>query len=350
MPFSADQGAFLGFVVEAIIYGMYTVLFALALTVLLGRPNGKPINAALTIATCLLFACCTAHFGLNFSNKYKGLILEPGVVSISNETTELFADDVLFSITDFLGQCILIYRCWRLWGERYSVVALPVVLALASVACAMAGLGILFETAPTAPFAPASVAPLGTTAFALSLCLNFLVTLLIVGRIWHISQQTRILQSYTTRNRTRVAMGVLIESGMLFLAVQLVFVVLFAIGHPAQNVVVPAALQIYGIAPTLLIVRVRMGSSYDPEARESIGTIDLSRTPHGAVPIRRNVRPGLMELLSISSEENTSRKGSSAFSSVRFNNDIQNPYDHHRDRSRESSQINIELGPVAMAF
>jgi hypothetical protein len=38
---------------------------------------------------------------------------------------------------------------------------------------------------------------------------------------------------------------VIIESGLLFLATQFVFVILFAIAHPAQALVEPLAVQIY---------------------------------------------------------------------------------------------------------
>jgi hypothetical protein len=76
-----------------------------------------------------------------------------------------------------------------------------------------------------------------------------------------------------------------VESGLLFLMAQFIFVVLFAIGHPAQAILEPVATQIYvcdsnhtlpiglltrpflfnvqGISPTLIIVRVGMGSSYE---------------------------------------------------------------------------------------
>jgi hypothetical protein len=40
-------------------------------------------------------------------------------------------------------------------------------------------------------------------------------------------------------------MGIVIESGVLYLAVQIVLVTLFAIGHPAQGIVAVIAVQIY---------------------------------------------------------------------------------------------------------
>lgn len=39
--------------------------------------------------------------------------------------------------------------------------------------------------------------------------------------------------------------SLMVESGMLYLTVQLVFVVLFALNHPAQPIMVSIAVQIY---------------------------------------------------------------------------------------------------------
>lgn len=108
----------------------------------------------------------------------------------------------------------------------------------------MAGLGLVALTDPTAVFAPKAIAPLGTSSFALSLCLNIIVTAMIIGRIWWVARGIETVRS-TTREYVHTVTAMLIESGALFLAVQLCVVVTFALGNPAQAVVVPIALQVY---------------------------------------------------------------------------------------------------------
>jgi hypothetical protein len=44
---------------------------------------------------------------------------------------------------------------------------------------------------------------------------------------------------------SRPAIDIVVDSGMVYLAVQLVFVVLFAIWHPAQGIVAVNAVQIH---------------------------------------------------------------------------------------------------------
>jgi hypothetical protein len=73
------------------------------------------------------------------------------------------------------------------------------------------------------------------------------VTTLIATRIWYLSpRKVRDMRSAQFPTATgRAAIDIVVESGMLYLAVQLVFVVLFAIRHPAQGIVGVIAVQIY---------------------------------------------------------------------------------------------------------
>jgi hypothetical protein len=95
--------------------------------------------------------------------------------------------------------------------------------------------------------APRSLVPLGLAAFSLPLGTNVVVTSLIAARIWYLSpRKAQNMGSAQFPTRTgQAAIDIVVESGMLYLAVQLVFVILFAIGHPAQGIVGVIAVQIY---------------------------------------------------------------------------------------------------------
>ncbi|KAJ6535091.1 hypothetical protein B0H19DRAFT_1184935 [Mycena capillaripes] len=259
---STDQATFLGFGLEAIFYGINLILFGISLSVLREpRPETRATRIPMLAITCLMFSLCTTHFGLNFNNVYDGLMVHPR--HISEETHLLAGADMLFSITDWCSQLILIYRCYLVWGRNVWVVILPFLMSLATVACGVGLIGLVLSINPSAPQAPAAIVPVGTAGFSLSLCLNFIVSALIVGRIWHVSRQNHRHGIAHSVSSVQGAIGIVVESGLLFLVAQFVFVVLFAIAHPAQAVLVPVATQIYGISPTLIIVRVGMGASYE---------------------------------------------------------------------------------------
>jgi hypothetical protein len=74
-----------------------------------------------------------------------------------------------------------------------------------------------------------------------------LVTTLIIARIWYLSPRKThdVLGGRFPTGTGRAAIDMVVESGMLYLVVQLIFVVLFAIGHPAQGIIAAIAVQIY---------------------------------------------------------------------------------------------------------
>ncbi|KAI1794458.1 hypothetical protein LXA43DRAFT_883760 [Ganoderma leucocontextum] len=264
---SNDLAALLGFVCEAILWGSYTVLFIASVVVLLRRfkaPRRK-LNVPIFFANCLLFASCTAHFALEFNHFYTTL-QATGVEGFADETLPLVGADTLISFCDLLGDLILLYRCWVIWGKNYWVVALPLATAAVGFGCIMGVAHLVLTMDPTAPVPPAALVPLGLAGYALPLATNFMATTLIAGRLYasaH-SAEKRVgsLMSGTMRAAQR-AVEIIVESGALYLATQLVFVVLFALGHPAQAILAVIAVQVYGIAPTLIVIRVALGMSSD---------------------------------------------------------------------------------------
>jgi hypothetical protein len=104
----------------------------------------------------------------------------------------------------------------------------------------------------TLAIAPPYLVPLGIAGFALPLITNTVVTTLIGMRIWHFSPR-KVGDMRSAQFRTgRATIEIVVESGMLYLAVQFVFVVLFAIRHPAQGIVGVIAVQIYVRVPLTL--------------------------------------------------------------------------------------------------
>ena len=130
----------------------------------------------------------------------------------------------------------------------------------------LAAMPVLF----TAP--PHSIVPLGLAGCSLPLCNNVLVTGLIVYRIWSSSSLPNSPRIITQSAPFR-AMMLVIESGALYLLIQLIYLVLFALDSPAQATVGTMAIQIYVRSPlpvlTLLavILSTRTGHRTKPHYR-----------------------------------------------------------------------------------
>ncbi|KAJ7225112.1 hypothetical protein B0H12DRAFT_1328733 [Mycena haematopus] len=257
-----DQATFLGLGLEGVAYGIHVILFGIAVSLLLRKaPKGASIRPLFTIS-CLLFCLSTVHYAINFNNVYTSTMVHPRP-HIAAETNLLVGADTIFILSDFLSQLILIYRCYLVWNKNPWVVILPIVVAFGAASCGFAVIGLVLSIDPTAPQAPADIVPFGDASFAMSLILNFFSSTLIVGRIWWLARDHDVAGISRSKGLVRQATGVIIESGLLFLATQFVFVILFAIAHPAQALVEPMAVQIYAISPLLIVVRIGMGKSYD---------------------------------------------------------------------------------------
>lgn len=263
MAVNNDMAALIGFGCEAFLYGCHTVLFIVSTYLTLSRSRGRSgFNRPIFIISGLLYFSCAAHFALEFNHFYN-VLATTGVDGFANETSVLVGADILISVTDFFGQLILIYRCWLLWSKNYWVVVLPSLTSIGGLACVGAVIHSLLSINPSSPIAPPSLVPLGLAGFVLPLCTNVFVTAFIAARIWLLSpRKVHDLRGlYFPEGTGRAAIDIVIESGAFYLVVQLVFVVLFAIHHPAQGIVGVIAVQIYGIAPALITIRVALGLS-----------------------------------------------------------------------------------------
>ncbi|KAI0277172.1 hypothetical protein BGY98DRAFT_981592 [Russula aff. rugulosa BPL654] len=147
------------------------------------------------------------------------------------------ATNILLSVTNLIGELILIYRCWLLWSRNYWVIILPSLISVASLVCNIVVAYILLSVNPNSPL----VSPSDLATYSLPLGTNVIVTSLIAARIWYLSpRKARNVGSAQFPTRTgQAAIEIVVESGMLYLAAQLGF----------------------GIAPTLILIRVSLGFS-----------------------------------------------------------------------------------------
>lgn len=166
---NSSQATFLGFALEAIAYGLfvslhwgcgnhynpllgvYAILFFACIAVLIGRtPAVNTSKTPMFAITCFMFSLCTVHFSLNFHNIYDSLVRYNTISKcgsdyhrwcIHTQTSQprhpfwlvglRFASwsqshynfggaDLVFSITDFFSQLILMSLLWVI-GCKYNL-------------------------------------------------------------------------------------------------------------------------------------------------------------------------------------------------------------------------------------
>ncbi|KAG2134583.1 uncharacterized protein EDB93DRAFT_1092686 [Suillus bovinus] len=262
MTVSIDTTQAVGLVCEALLYGVYCVLFIISVGILIKRHQVS--NRAVWVANCLLFTTSTTHFALMFNHFYTTLGNAP-FSDFGNETPALIGANLMISVVDVIGDLLLLYRCWLICGKNLYVIVLPLLTALGGFGCILPVPSLVLSIDPTSPVPPVKIVPLIIAGYALPLCTNIMVTGLIAGRLWYISR-IPIVDEHGNIAILKIAAGgrpmmFIIESDALYMVTQLIFVVLVAIRNPAEGVLSLAGTQVYGIASTLIIIRVGLGIS-----------------------------------------------------------------------------------------
>ncbi|KAJ7658053.1 hypothetical protein B0H17DRAFT_1097225 [Mycena rosella] len=242
-------------------YGMYLVLFCICMYILLHRPSSRE-NTVLLVTAIALFTFSTILIVLVLvlvTAEMEKLASIPSG-SIQN------AAYIIYAINNSIADGLLIYRCYVVWNHDWRVIVLPVMLLIASTAC---GLDVFLDATPQ---------------FAVILATNFLATGLTAGRIWWISHHSRAYLGATAQRRYAFAIALVVESGMLYSATILAFLIVISfpsLSSTLEEPLLQIVTQVMGIAPTLIIVRVGL----DVTVEDSLSTFRTTTTT--SIPLRQ---------------------------------------------------------------
>ncbi|EJF59735.1 hypothetical protein DICSQDRAFT_156087 [Dichomitus squalens LYAD-421 SS1] len=277
-PLNDDLAALIGFGSESALWGINTILFFVSIVLLRTRREASHLSRPVVLAHCALFILCTVHWALEFYH-FVTTLATTGVQGYARETSQLVAADIFISLCDLLGDYILIYRLWVIWGRNWWIILLPSLCAVAGFACIMEVVHFVVTEDPSSPAPPAETLSITIAGYALPLCTNAIATGLIIGKIWWMARPTPGVDTshFAGRSIARSAIATIVESGALYFAAQLTYVVTVAIPHPSEGIIAVMALQIYGIAPTLIIIRVMLGLTVESSL--------LSTKPNTVTPV-----------------------------------------------------------------
>ncbi|KAJ6490912.1 hypothetical protein C8R45DRAFT_991110, partial [Mycena sanguinolenta] len=165
-----------------------------------------------------------------------------------------------------VGDFVLIYRCFVVYGRRWKAIAVSFVLYLTGIAMGIKLMVVEITTSNAAITLNSSVIkPWWSAFFAITAAQNILTTSLLVWRIWRVERQNEILRASSARttshpfpvyqSRLRKAIRIVAESGLAYST--LVFVT-FVVSVCNSNTLYPvsdAALQATGITFNVIIIR-----------------------------------------------------------------------------------------------
>ncbi|KAJ7026614.1 hypothetical protein C8F04DRAFT_878532, partial [Mycena alexandri] len=184
--------------------------------------------------------------------------------------------DALYIAQCILGDSVAIYRCWILWDRDFRVIALPLILLVATIVSGAMVCQKLSMLASYSTIFDPTVWHWLVALFSLGLGQNTITTGLMAFRLWLVGRRAQAYnigssQFYST-------MILLVESAVLYFALQIAVLVVFLKKSNIQLVLLGSIPPVIGITFTVIIIRVAFRSKPRAEGStqtQTIGSLNL---------------------------------------------------------------------------
>ncbi|TFY81067.1 hypothetical protein EWM64_g2946 [Hericium alpestre] len=204
--------------------------------------------------------------------------------------------------TNILGDGLLLYRCYMVWGSRLWIVAFPIMIYLGSII--MSIFTIIESVAPGSSIFKGDTINYEIPFISLSVSLNIIVTLLISSRLLMMRRQISKLMAPDLANTYTNIIAILVESAAPFTIFGILLVIFLARSSPVEYGII----QLWGtfcvISPQLIILRVAMGEAW---SRETVSR--FSGTPVFATNISSTVNGTQSQIAKSADRSTDSEKG-----------------------------------------
>ncbi|ESK87664.1 hypothetical protein Moror_1886 [Moniliophthora roreri MCA 2997] len=291
------------------VYGLYVLLFGAAVYMMRSRQQcDERLNWSLyLLLTVILFVFSTAYVVIETVYLVRDSIIcftavktrdyEPLVDYWTHDSykTALVAFILLIPIIlNIVAEYMLIHRCYLIWSSRKRV-ALPLVVAsvLTNIIGVVSAVLITVEV-DSESLNPALYTSGRITNFVYSvtsLVVNFVLTLLTAGRIWWINRQVRAHGVHASDKLMHSVFRIIFESGLLYPIMSIITLITYNTTTLDELPFDFAPLMTLsaGIAPTLIMVRAKLGKNVE-SLQDKISDIQFTSQPHlreGTITISR---------------------------------------------------------------
>ncbi|KAF5340824.1 hypothetical protein D9758_017059 [Tetrapyrgos nigripes] len=259
-----------------LLYGTYVILFGLCIYIM--RHKRGEIRKMHQITMTALFTIATLGFILNCVESSANVgrsesLLSQKSVSANDPHLVLFG----ISLLSVNGLYVLA-KCYKIWGCKKKVIIFPVLISVVN-----NGFGIVRIVAEAVEAkvlvsnsleldlsdrnTVKNLETLGnfTRKFftAVNLFTNLFIPMMIAGRIWWIGHQAAKFMGTKKLSLTSRTLAVCLESAILYPLFLVPGIVFYTALDNLPGDFIPILIQIVGIAPTFIIVRVALGISIE---------------------------------------------------------------------------------------
>lgn len=274
--FPIDIAQLVGMFMASVFYGIFLVTFFKCIRVLFVTSEGqlkspRDLNWKMLIPAVLMFIFASLDVSFGLRHNIEAFIYFQGDPKVDFEDSSnwlVYMKMVNYVAQTFIGDAILIYRCWIIYSRKWYIIVPSVTLWLGTTACGIVTCYLEAKLANNAALVNAKdIKPFITGMLSLTLTTNLITTSLIVHRIWSIQREAiyRSPQSIADRSPLDRVLRLMIESGLLYTSSIIILFGLFLSSNNGEFGVSNAVVQIIGITFNLIIVRVDRGHAIQPK-------------------------------------------------------------------------------------
>ncbi|KAF9263834.1 hypothetical protein L218DRAFT_1076989 [Marasmius fiardii PR-910] len=192
---------------------------------------------------------------------------------------------IMTMLSNILADVVLTFRCYVIWNFRKSLIIVPTIACLlsngklsSSVAIGIVSMAIMVSAASSPNSALASQAPyLEGTYFIMNALINVALTSIVAGRIWLTGAQSkRYFTEESLKKRCFSIASIILQSGLIYPVILIISVPFTLLPSLSGWDLHPLLIQVAGICPTLMIVRVGLGAGVMAEKGSSAGRVTFN--------------------------------------------------------------------------
>ncbi|TFK65926.1 hypothetical protein BDN72DRAFT_900284 [Pluteus cervinus] len=260
--------------VETIVFGIYTALFFESTLITIKRSDARSASARVfTISTVIMYVIATIHIALALCRTIIGYVYTPIPAQHAYWFSKAPEHLAYFDLTNcmcWMGEFLLIYRCWIIWEKRFIVIIPSVLMFFSGIA-----LGIFINIVWSVPGRILKYPGVVDAILPLFLAQNVWTTALLAYRLIRQHKQSEASGIRDTPTRTNLYQvgRIMLESAALFTLDLILSIVLHLVGSNIKVVFIELMVPIIGISFSLIAVRVHLSATHQPENPASF-TID----------------------------------------------------------------------------
>jgi len=257
MALPLDKAYLTAIWLETLFYGINFTLCWICGYVLIKKKSKTPW--AMLAVVILQWTLSTVHVSLGFTRLIYGFIYnrdEPGGpaayfsnISIPGNVAKVF----IHTLNSAVGDSVVVWRCYLVWGKSWKVVTVPLILLCGFV---VSGIGQTYHFAKGHDIHSAFHRTLtiwNGLVFSFSLATNITATSLIALRVWHVF---RMISGVGRNLGTAKILVLVIESGMIYSAALIIEISCYFAGSNAFYILYDPIAQLTSIVPTMILLLV----------------------------------------------------------------------------------------------